>query len=124
MRPRIQDNRHMRSATMHPTPTDTPEVIALRGQVAQLKLQLEWFKRQLFGRKSERFAPQPDPQQRHLGQLLDEELSTSPEQDAASHQSGEWSNLNRRRYPVRSASCCRIDGRLRQHDSGMLTECQ
>ena len=57
----------MRSATLNPTPTDTPEVIGLRCQVAGLK-------RQLFGRKSERFAPTPDPQQMHLGQLLGEEL--------------------------------------------------
>lgn len=43
--------------------------------IEELKRQLEWFKRQLFGRKSERFAPQPDPQQMHLGQVLGEELA-------------------------------------------------
>jgi transposase len=76
----------MRSATMHPTSADTPEVMALRGQVAELKRQLEWFKRQLFGRKSERFAPLPDPQQMHLGELLAQELPSMPQQpDAGQH---------------------------------------
>ena len=41
-------------------------------QIDELKRQVEWFKRQLFGRKSERFAPEPDPQQMHLGQLVGE----------------------------------------------------
>ena len=35
-------------------------------QIDELKRQVEWFKRQLFGCKSERFAPEPDPQQMHL----------------------------------------------------------
>jgi transposase len=35
-----------------------------------LKAQLDWFNRQLFGRKSERFAPQPEPTQMHLGELM------------------------------------------------------
>ncbi len=39
--------------------------------IATLQHQLDWFKRQLFGKKSERFAPEPDPQQMHLGQILD-----------------------------------------------------
>ena len=38
--------------------------------IAMLEHQLEWFKRQLFGKKSERFVPEPDPQQMHLGQAL------------------------------------------------------
>src|SRR3954469_10414245 len=53
----------------------------LQGQAAlidTLKHQVEWFKRQLFGHKSERFAATPDPQQMHLGQVLGEELPTSP----------------------------------------------
>lgn len=33
----------------------------LKEQVQTLQRQLEWFKRQLFGSKSERFAPTPDP---------------------------------------------------------------
>jgi transposase len=51
----------------------------LKQQNIELKRQLEWFKRQLFGRKSERFAPEPDPQQMHLGQVLGEELVVPPE---------------------------------------------
>jgi transposase len=42
-------------------------IIAIKQEVQALQHQLEWFKRQLFGRKSERFAPQPDPQQLSLG---------------------------------------------------------
>ena len=42
----------------------------LQQQVAALRHQLDWFKRQLFGAKSERFAPTPDPQQMHLGEVL------------------------------------------------------
>jgi transposase len=43
-------------------------------QIQTLQHQLEWFKRQLFGAKSERFAPLPDPQQMHLGQVLGQDL--------------------------------------------------
>lgn len=39
-------------------------------QIEGLKHQLEWFKRQVFGTKSERFAAQPDPTQMHLGEVL------------------------------------------------------
>ena len=42
----------------------------LQQQGDAFKHQLEWFKRQLFGAKSERFAPTPDPQQLHLGEAL------------------------------------------------------
>lgn len=38
--------------------------------IAALKHQLEWFKRQVFGHKSERFAPELDPTQPHLGEVL------------------------------------------------------
>ena len=33
-------------------------------QIEALRAQLDWFKRQLFGQKSERYAAQPDAQQR------------------------------------------------------------
>ena len=36
-------------------------------KIAALEHQLEWFRRQIFGQKSERFAPEPDPSQMHLG---------------------------------------------------------
>ena len=45
-------------------------ITALGEQVSSLKHQLEWFKRQVFGEKSERFAPQPDPTQMHLGEVF------------------------------------------------------
>ena len=39
-------------------------------QIAALKHQLDWFRRQVFGQKSERFAPEPDPAQMNLGEVL------------------------------------------------------
>jgi len=42
----------------------------LRDQVGALQHQLDWFKRQLFGTKSERFVSEPNPQQLHLGEAL------------------------------------------------------
>lgn len=47
-------------------------VDTLKQRNVELQRQVEWFKRQLFGRKSERFAPEPDPQQMHLGQVVGE----------------------------------------------------
>ena len=38
--------------------------------IQALQHQLDWFKRQLFGQKSERFAPLPDPTQLHLGEMM------------------------------------------------------
>jgi transposase len=49
--------------------------------------QIDWFKRQLFGRKSERFVPPPDPQQLHLGQLLGE-LPATPAADESTSEVG------------------------------------
>lgn len=42
----------------------------LQQQIDALKHQLDWFRRQLFGQKSERLAPLPDPAQMHLGEML------------------------------------------------------
>jgi len=42
----------------------------LKQQNDALKHQLDWFRRQLFGQKSERMAPTPDPTQMHLGEML------------------------------------------------------
>lgn len=44
---------------------------ALEEQVAQLKHQLEWFKKQLFGAKSERRIIEPSPNQLSLGEGLE-----------------------------------------------------
>ncbi len=62
----------------------------LRAQAAQieaLQAQLEWFKRQLFGKKSERYAPEPDAQQMHLGELMEqpEQLPAPLEQEVPAH---------------------------------------
>ncbi len=39
-------------------------------KIAALEHQLDWFRRQLFGQKSERVAPEPDPAQLHLGEAF------------------------------------------------------
>jgi transposase len=47
------------------------QTIAVQDErIASLTQQLEWFRRQIFGQKSERFAPEPDPSQLHLGELF------------------------------------------------------
>jgi transposase len=58
----------------------------LEQQVQTLQHQLEWFKRQLFGSKSERFVAMPDPQQMHLGQVLGQELPVPPSNGAGEQQ--------------------------------------
>jgi len=58
----------------------------LKQQNQTLQHQLEWFKRQLFGTKSERFAPTPDGQQMHLGQVLGQDLPVPPHGDGAGQQ--------------------------------------
>lgn len=68
------------------TEPEAQEVVALRQQVAELQRQVQWFKRQLFGAKSERFAPEPDPQQMHLGQMLGQELPVPPSQAGGQQQ--------------------------------------
>lgn len=87
MRPHWHDNVGMVSRRLEHQVPDAAQVAALGTErlaqmlhapavmIEELKRQLEWFKRQLFGRKSERFAPQPEPQQMHLEQLLGEELA-------------------------------------------------
>ena len=50
---------------------------ALKTQVATLTQQLDWFKRQLFGRKSERRLIDPNPDQRLLNGFEDESSSTA-----------------------------------------------
>ena len=87
----------MSSATL----TCTPDLAELAGvppavqqlvraqaaQIQALSAQLEWFKRQLFGKKSERYAPEPDAQQMHLGELMapPEQPIAVPEQDVPAH---------------------------------------
>lgn len=55
------------------SPQHIAQVLQLKtAAIASLEHQLDWFKRQLFGKKSERFVAEPDPQQMHLGQVLGE----------------------------------------------------
>src|SRR6059036_2808074 len=58
----------------------------LKLQNQTLQRQLEWFKRQLFVAKSERFAPMPDPHQMHLGQVLAQDLPVSPSSEGSGEQ--------------------------------------
>lgn len=61
-------------------------IAQLSAQIESLKHQIEWFKRQLFGAKSERYAPLPDAKQMHLGELM--ALVTpqaAPEQEVPGH---------------------------------------
>ena len=57
----------------------TAVVDKLQHKITTLEHQLDWFRRQLFGQKSERFAPQPDPTQMYLGEMM--ALPDSPAQD-------------------------------------------
>jgi transposase len=63
------------SSTLTETPSMSAAELAavVRSQaekIAALEHQLEWFRRQIFGQKSERFAPEPDPSQMHLGETF------------------------------------------------------
>ena len=65
------------------SPQHVAQLLQSKAQaIATLQHQLDWFKRQLFGQKSERFAPVPDPQQMHLGQILGD-IPVAPEQPDA-----------------------------------------
>ena len=39
-------------------------------ELAALKHEIDWFRRQIFGQKSERFAPESDLSQMHLGETF------------------------------------------------------
>jgi transposase len=63
------------SSTLTETPSMSAAELAavVRSQaekIAALEHQLDWFRRQIFGQKSERFAPEPDPSQMHLGETF------------------------------------------------------
>jgi transposase len=58
----------------------------LQAQVAQLKHQLDWFKKQLFGSKSERRLIEPSPDQLSLGEgLRPASLDAGPRQQIPAH---------------------------------------
>lgn len=69
---------------------DAQQVVQLlRSQAAQieaLRAQIEWFKRQVFGQKSERYPVLPDAQQMHLGELMPTvPAAPAAEQDVPAH---------------------------------------
>ena len=47
----------------------TQTIASLSEQLAALRQQIEWFRRQIFGQKSERFIPEANPEQMYLGQM-------------------------------------------------------
>jgi transposase len=52
----------------------------LQQQKAELAVQVEWFKRQLFGEKSERRLPASPSEQLHLGEMLEDERPPAPKE--------------------------------------------
>src|SRR5688500_9201101 len=56
-------------------------------RIQALTQQVGWFKRQIFGRKSERFIAEQDPSQLHLGEVLPDVSATSepPRQAVPAH---------------------------------------
>jgi transposase len=48
-------------------------------RIAALTHQLDWFRRQIFGQKSARFAPEADPSQMHLGETFPVPAAPAPE---------------------------------------------
>jgi uncharacterized coiled-coil protein SlyX len=55
------------------------ELAAAQQQVDQFKHQLEWFKRQLFGQKSERRLIESDSTQLNLGEVIDQGQGEAPQ---------------------------------------------
>jgi len=52
------------------TPTQLTALVQSQAEIiAALRHQIEWFQRQLFGSKSERFIPEPNPEQMYLGEM-------------------------------------------------------
>jgi transposase len=84
------------AATHRPTPAELERlshaqlletVQALTSTVQTLQHQLEWFKRQLFGQKSERMRVLPDAQQLSLGDVISATptVSEPPQRKVAAH---------------------------------------
>ena len=58
---------------------------SLTQKVSQLEQQLNWFKTQLFGQKSEKRFADSDPRQIALGELLEGETAEPAKQTVAAH---------------------------------------
>ena len=55
-------------------------------RIAELEQQVEWFKRQLFGEKSEKRLPLAPSEQLHLGEMLDDELPPPAQETVKEYQ--------------------------------------
>lgn len=59
---------------------------AQAAQIEALRAQVEWFRRQIFGHKSERYVPQADALQMHLGELMPAEpVQPEAQQEVPAH---------------------------------------
>src|SRR5664280_379417 len=54
------------------------QVLAQAQLIEQLKRQLDWYRRQMFGSKSERLVLQDNPQQICLGEIVDQGSALAP----------------------------------------------
>jgi transposase len=61
------------------------QIALLSEQVAALQQQIEWFRRQIFGQKSERFIAEPNPEQMYLGQMPVPEAKSEKRRTVADH---------------------------------------
>ena len=84
----------------------------LTQRFADIQLQLDWFKRQLFGTKSERHLSIDDSRQLTLGEMVVPETEPAPSIEVPAH----------RRIKARSAA--RDEGQLRFDDSVPVVRCE
>src|SRR5580698_3280775 len=69
--PTLTEVSAMSAAELAALARSQAQMIAVQDEkIAALEHQIEWFRRQIFGQKSERFAPEPDPSQIHLGETF------------------------------------------------------
>src|SRR5713226_9854969 len=61
------------------------QIASLSEQVAALQHQIEWFRRQIFGEKSERFIAESSPEQMYLGQMPVPETKSDKRKTVAAH---------------------------------------
>ena len=85
--------------------SDREKVVRLEREVESLQHQLEWFKRQLFGRKSEKRLPVESPHQPLLTGLVDPESFASPPSPPT-----ERITYERRQAKRRDAGCVTDEG--------------
>ena len=69
--PILTETPSMSAAELAALARSQAQTIAVQDEkIAALEHQIEWFRRQIFGQKSERFVPEPDPAQMHLGETF------------------------------------------------------